>query len=57
MRMLGAILIAAGLLLFLGNFSGLIHVLPGLGIAIVLVGGVVFACADRFDMIPPGNEE
>lgn len=57
MRLLGTILIAVGLLLFLANFSGLIRVLPGIGIVVVLLGGLVFTLADRFDMIPPGNEE
>lgn len=57
MRMLGVILIAAGLMLFLGNFSGLFRLMPGIGIVTVLVGGFVFALADRFDVIPPGNEE
>ncbi len=57
MRMLGVILIVAGFLLFFGNFSGLIRVVPGLGILTVLVGGALFAVAERFDGLPPGNEE
>lgn len=57
MRVLGVIVIVIGLLIFIGNFTGLAPTRMGLGIVLVLIGGLVVGLSDRFDAIPPGNEE
>lgn len=56
-RIIGAVVIAIGFILFLGNFSGAVSTIPGLGIFTILLGGVVVALSDRFDTLPPGGEE
>ncbi len=56
-RVLGIILIVIGLVVFFGNFTGVIHFLPGSGILLVIIGGTIFALSETFDALPPGNEE
>lgn len=56
MRVIGAIIIGLGFLLFLGNFSGVIPTYPGVGMLVVLLGGVVVSYADRFDWLASGGD-
>lgn len=41
MRLLGVILIIAGILVFLGNFTEWFPTIPGVGVVMVLVGGLM----------------
>lgn len=56
-RMLGVLLITAGFVIFVGNFSGAFRLYPGVGVLTVIIGGIIFALSDRFDTLPPGSEE
>jgi hypothetical protein len=57
MRLFSVILIVVGIVIFIGNITGSYRTLPGLGIALILIGALLLRYVHTPESLSAGVEE